>query len=667
MKAVPPEEREAVLRSLFEAYPDAVLLVDADGRIAMANDLATQMLGYPPSELVGLSVDALVPDAVRPRHAQYRATYAHDPRARPMGTQLDLVARRRDGSELLVEISLSPLQPQGLPYVMATMRDIGNYPRVRQALERARHAECIAQLGRLAVNASDPERVLLDAPAAIAVALDVDEAILYVLEHDGRHFRVAGRSGAALDASAQERVPNDASSAPGWLAAQGAAVVTGNPPLATAGANALGVPMADRGRIVGALVLRARDAHRFGADAMRFVESLVSLLATVLQRAASEEALRHSQRIEAVGQLTGGIAHDFNNLLTVIQGNLQVLSDIPGLEGNDDLQSMVDAAMRAARRGADLTAKLLAFSRRQVLQPRAIEVSRVLPALADLLRRTLDARIRIAVQIDPDCPACLADPAQLESALLNVAINARDAMPEGGTLTFRARRCAAAPLAERLPWNGAGVELSVADTGVGMSEAVMARAFEPFFTTKEAGRGTGLGLATVYGFAHQSQGAVMLASQPGEGTTVTLFLPAPTRTGTEPSAAEALRVTSAVPRGLSVLLVEDEPEVLRVLQAFLSGWGCRVTACAQAETALAELAPASAAFDLLLSDVVLGPGLRGTELAQRARALRPDLPVLLMSGYAYAAGDAPALPLLRKPFTREQLAQSIRQALVIAG
>ncbi|MDH4288934.1 MAG: ATP-binding protein, partial [Aquincola sp.] len=475
--------------------------------------------------------------------------------------------------------------------------------------------------------------------------------------------RVAGCSGPALSTGVGERVPNDATSAPGWLAAQGAAVVTGNPPLATAGSSALGVPMADRGRIAGALVLRASDGHRFGADAMRFVESLVSLLATVLQRAASEEALRHSQRIEAVGQLTGGIAHDFNNLLTVIQGNLQVLGDLPALETNDDVRAMIDAAMRATRRGGDLTAKLLAFSRRQLLQPRAIEPTRLLPPLADLLRRTLDARIRIAVQIDADCPPCLADPAQLESALLNIAINARDAMPEGGTLTFTARRCDAAPVAEVLPWSGAGVELAVADTGLGMSEAVLARAFEPFFTTKEAGRGTGLGLATVYGFAHQSHGAVTLASQPGAGTTVTLYLPSPPQVADKPVRGDAAPAASLVPKGLSVLVVEDEPEVLRVLQAFLAGWGCRVTACTQAESALAELAPASAAFDLLLSDVVLGPGLRGTELAQRARIQRPGLPVLLMSGYAYAEGDALALPVLRKPFTREQLANAVRDVL----
>jgi CheY-like chemotaxis protein len=357
--------------------------------------------------------------------------------------------------------------------------------------------------------------------------------------------------------------------------------------------------------------------------------------------------------------LTGGIAHDFNNLLTVIQGNLQVLDDWPSVAADEGARELVDAAARAARRGGELTAKLLAFSRRQVLQPRALELQHFVAPLADLLRRTLDARVRIEVDVAPDTPACLADPGQLEAALVNLAINARDAMPEGGMLAFRARRCDEPPADVDAPaWRDGGVALAVTDTGSGMSEAVRARAFEPFFTTKEAGRGTGLGLATVHGFAHQSHGAVTLDSRPGEGTTVTLYLPAVVA----PAPAvvvDAPRAPHGVPRGLRVLLVEDEPEVARTVRAFLERWGGEVTGCADAESALAALGR-EAPFDLLLSDVALGSGLRGDQLAERARALRPALPVLLMSGYAHEA-SVQALPLLRKPFTREQLADAIRR------
>jgi CheY-like chemotaxis protein len=321
----------------------------------------------------------------------------------------------------------------------------------------------------------------------------------------------------------------------------------------------------------------------------------------------------------------------------------------------------VAAAGRATRRGAELTAKLLAFSRRQILQPRAVELQRFLPPLADLLRRTLDARIRIQLDIASDTPPCLADVAQLESALVNLAINARDAMPEGGMLAFGARACAEPPEGVAAQaWRCGGVALVVSDTGSGMSEAVLARAFEPFFTTKESGRGTGLGLATVHGFAHQSRGAVTLTSRLGEGTTVTLYLPSPGDSGV--AAAPPAPESAVVPSGLVVLLVEDEPEVLRVVQVFLEGWGCEVVAARDALSAQAALASATA-FDLLLTDVILGPGARGTELIERARTLQPGLPVLLMSGYAGDAGAPEGVPLLRKPFTREQLAAAVVAAI----
>ena len=260
--------------------------------------------------------------------------------------------------------------------------------------------------------------------------------------------------------------------------------------------------------------MRSREQRDFGDDEVRFLESLGNLLASSLQRVQSEEDLSHAERLESVGQLTGGIAHDFNNLLTVIQGNLQVLEELPALAGDAHGEQLVGAAMRAARRGAELTAKLLAFSRRQVLQPSALDVGALLHSLADMLRRTLDQRIAIDVEIGSPCPAVLADPGQLEAALLNIAINARDAMPNGGSLRFRAEAFAGLPAgmedsADASDPAGLGfVAISIADNGIGMSEDVKERAFEPFFTTKAPGRGTGLGLSTVYGFVKQSRGAL---------------------------------------------------------------------------------------------------------------------------------------------------------------
>jgi PAS domain S-box-containing protein len=671
-----------LFRSLFTAYPDALLVVDAQGTIVMANPAAEKLLGYGLDELQGLSVEQLVPDSIRPRHSAYRDAYAHAPRPRPMGTQMDLVARRADGSEVMVEIALSPLQPQGLPYVVAAIRGIGDYPRVKEALKRARYAECVAQMGRLAVDARDPEGLLREVPVAAAEALQTEVGVLFLLEPDGQAFRVAGGKGLLPGEHLGDRVPNRPDTPPGFVLAQARPVVVADyrdetrfaPPPAYIErglVSGLGVPLIERGRIVGALTVRSTQPQRFGGDEMRFLDSLASLVTTSLLRSQSDEALRHAQKMESVGQLTGGIAHDFNNLLTVIQGNLQVLECLPGIEGNDGAQQMIAAAARASRRGAELTSKLLAFSRRQVLQPSSVDLSVMLNSLADMLRRTLDQRIRIEVDIEPGCPPCLADPGQLESALLNIAINARDAMPEGGLLRFTAHRCRALPASLQAPTPGGWppssedyVAIGISDTGTGMPDAVKERAFEPFFTTKEAGRGTGLGLATVYGFATQSHGTVTIDSTLGVGTTLTLFIPRPRQMHAGHTARG--NVTAEVPRGLRVLLVEDEPEVLRIVQAFLTGWGCEVQPCANAEQALAMLRPTRAEdLDLLITDVVLGPGLRGTELAAQVRALRADLPVLLMSGYssdllaAEHALGASGPELLRKPFLREELAGAI--------
>lgn len=670
-------EERTVFRSLFLAYPDSLLLADQQGGIVLANPSAAALLGYTVEELTGLNVDALVPDSIRPRHAAYREAYGRAPRPRPMGTQMELVAKRKDGSEVMVEIALSPLQQHGLPFVVAAIRDIGAYPRVKQALQRARYSEHLAQLGRIAVDARDPQVLLEQVPAIAAQALQVEVAMVFLLESNRLEFRVASGVGVVAEERVGAHLPNRPDTPPGFVVAQGRPVVVDDyatetrfrvpPSYVAAGlVSGMAVPLSDRGRTVGTLTVRSRSAQRFGDDETRFLESVSSLLATSLQRAQSEEALHHAQRLESVGQLTGGIAHDFNNLLTVIQGNLQVLEDLPALAQDTYAQQLVGAAMRASRRGAELTGKLLAFSRRQVLQPTQVDPKAMLDSLADMLRRTLDQRIRIEVEADT-CPPVLADPGQLESALLNIAINARDAMPDGGMLRFRCASCASLPATVRRELDDPSaadenfVAIAISDTGSGMPEDVKERAFEPFFTTKEAGRGTGLGLSTVYGFVKQSKGAVAIDSAPGAGTTVTLYIPRPWDEDDDMGANEP--AAGAVRPGLKVLMVEDDTEVRAVVRNFLTTLGCLVTTAANAEQALVVLGRKDR-FDLLLSDIALGPGMRGTELAAEAQKRFPEMAVLLMSGYSAELLDAdrdspPGWELLRKPYTREELARAI--------
>ena len=656
-------DTEPIHRALFAAYPDALLLVDHGGSIVLANPAASELLGYTADELIGLSVDVLVPDAVRARHGEYRAAYGRSPRARPMGAQMELVARRRDGSTVMVEIALSPLAGTEPPLVVAAIRGIETYPRVKQALHRARYSECVAEVGRLAVDSRDPQPLLRHVPAAAARTLDVDGAVLYRLEPNGLELRVAAIAGVVDVEREGALLPNRRDTLHGYALAHDRPTVVADWTRETRFAmpaaygaqgitSSIAVPMSDRGHAMGLLAVHARKPQLSGDDEIHFLQSLCNVLTSSLQRAESEEALAHSQRLESVGQLTGGIAHDFNNLLTIIQGNLQVLHERPELQGN--AQELVTSATRAAKRAGELTGKLLAFSRRQLLQPARVDVAAMLQSLADMLKRTLDQRVRIDVDAAPDCPPVLADPGQLESALLNIAINARDAMPEGGGLSFSARAA-----------DGGEVAIAVNDTGSGMSDEVRERAFEPFFTTKAKGRGTGLGLSTVYGFVKQSKGTVELDSTPGRGTTVTMRLPRWHDTEA-PTTVHDAAAGAPLPRHLKVLLVEDEPEVRKVIGTFLTDLGVVYTDVVDGEQALAWL-EADGDVDLLLSDVALGPGMRGTDLARSARQRDPDLAVLLMSGFAPELIDADAEPLpwelLPKPCTREDLAAALARAL----
>ena len=387
------------------------------------------------------------------------------------------------------------------------------------------------------------------------------------------------------------------------------------------------------------------------ARAAALVQSNAELKVQIGERAKAEDQLRQAHKLQALGQLTGGIAHDFNNLLTVIQGSADMLRR-PGLADAKRIR-FAEAIVQASSRAAALTGQLLAFARRQPLQPEVIDVNDLISGMIDLLDRTLGERIAVHTRLTERSCAVEADRAQLESALLNIAVNARDAMPDGGDLTIET-----AP--HRDPRTGPMIAIAVTDSGVGMDEETLGRAIEPFFTTKTTGKGTGLGLSQVYGFATQSGGDVRIASTPGGGTTVTLFLPC-SGAATQEQGEEETKPLTAVRTG-NILLVEDNEEVGEFAEALLTELGHRVTWAQSGRQAL-ELARRDR-FDAVFSDVVM-PGMSGLELADELARLRPELPVILTTGYSdeIAAGGTGGRPVILKPYGLDVLAAALDQAL----
>jgi signal transduction histidine kinase/DNA-binding response OmpR family regulator len=424
----------------------------------------------------------------------------------------------------------------------------------------------------------------------------------------------------------------------------------------------------DNARLFQAAEYELEQRRRAEAALQALNTSLEERVATeVAERAKAEEALRQAQKMEAVGQLTGGVAHDFNNLLTVIIGGLDTIKRSPAADSSR-IHRSADMALQAADRAASLTGRLLAFSRRQPLEPRPVELNVLVRNMTELLHRTLGEQIELEGVLSPRLWPVEVDDNQLESAILNLAVNARDAMPEGGKLTIETANTAldesyAATDAEVIP--GQYVVIAVSDTGMGMSPDTLARVFEPFFTTKEVGRGTGLGLSMVYGFVKQSGGHVTIYSEEGQGTTVRLYFPrfhGDSAVGREAEHAPP-------PHGAAdevILVVEDNDEVRRYSVMVLTELGYNVIEARDADAGLAVLS-GEQRVDLLFTDVVL-PGKSGRVLADAALALRPDLRVLFTTGYSRNAivhhGRLdPGVQLITKPFTFEQLAARVRDLL----
>ena len=477
---------------------------------------------------------------------------------------------------------------------------------------------------------------------------------------------LVGQSRAALVESANHRLLQDLV----ILTSVSLVLIAGVWLLVAVGLRRHVVRITDQLASLGASDFNARISGPLPGGELGGLMTLLNVTAASLQQQQAaisqlNTRLSQAQKMEALGQLTGGMAHDFNNLLTVILGSSEVLRE--RLAARPDLLSLAETTSRAAERGAELVRSLLAFARRQPLETRPTDVSAELHRMEALLQRTLGDRITLHLNLAWEVPLALVDPAQLEAALLNLALNARDAMPNGGALTIEVG--ISKLQLDQIDWHDDAASddyicISLTDTGIGMSAQVMRRVFEPFFTTKEFGQGSGLGLSMVYGFARQSAGQVKIHSEQGEGTTVKLYLPP---AGTAAALADGRRGQGATVGGREcVLAVEDDEMVRAHVIAELTSLGYQVLSAEDAPTALAILRGPEK-IDLLFTDVVMPGGMSGPNLAEAARALRPGIRVLYTSGYTDNAevhgGLDPGIPILSKPYRRQKMAETLRLAL----
>ncbi len=628
----------AELSSLASVLDAGVVIIhDVDGRILFWTSGCERLYGYTRLEAVGRRVH----DLLETRYPGPRAEIVESLSARG-AWQGELEHRAKDGSILTIaSLWVTRKSADGATIaVLQSNHDITGLKRVQTELEaREAHLSSILATVPEAMIVSDEHGVItsFSAGASTLFGYSPEEAIgrnikllmpdPYRSEHDGYmdNYQRTGEARIIGYGRLVQAATKDGKILPVELA--------------------VGEARADGRRIFTA-----------------FIRDLSS-------RQKMEQELRQSQKMEAVGQLTGGVAHDFNNILTAIIANLELLT--PAL-ADPDQRELAAEAQGAAQDGAKLAAQLLAFARRQPLNPQPTDVGRHVSGFSELLRRTLGESIELKISVPSDTHLSVVDSAQLQNAVLNLAINARDAMPRGGQLAIDIAQVRLdADYAQMYPEvrTGRYVLITVTDTGTGMSEDVRQKAFEPFFTTKPVGAGTGLGLSMVYGFVKQTGGHIQLYSEPGSGTSVRIYLPH----------AEAAHFESAhphdghgheLPKGSeTILLVEDDPRLRRVLSRRLRSLGYMVVEADNGATAIAELARRPDVA-LLFTDMVMPGGMTGLELAQAALAMKPDVKVLFTSGYAEPAIARLGLSAghwLKKPYTADDLAQKVRQILSEEG
>ena len=636
---------------LLESIPDAIVGVDQSGTIVQINAQTEALFGYKREELIGKKVEILIPERHHARHSGHRADFSENPRVRQMGPGLNLHGRRKDGSEFAVEISLSPVSTEDGVLVLSAIRDVSERKRIEEELGRAN-----AELNERT------NRQLWEYRARLASIIDSSEDAIIGKDLNG--IVTSWNRGAehVYGYSADEMVGNSITKIspadrpdeiPGILRKirRGETVSHFESVRVTKDGRHLNIsltvsPIHDaQGTIVGASAIgRDITAHK-----------------------RAEDQLRQAQKMEAIGRLAGGVAHDFNNILGIITACIELLES--RIDSKAASQQYIDNIRKAAERGATLTRQLLAFSRQQVVQTTVLDLNARLRETSKLLRPLMGDDVEVIISGRSSAAVVEGDPVQLDQVILNLAVNARDAMPKGGKLILETSTIEMdeTMAAQHAPLTaGKYVQLTVSDTGTGMDSATAARIFEPFFTTKEVGKGTGLGLAMVYGIVRQSNGHILVYSEPGRGTTFKIYMPsAEDKIGLPtPGKSEALprRRTDT-----TILLVEDDETMRMLTKQLLVDHGYNVIEASDGASALDTGVSEDKHIDVLLTDVVMR-GISGPELVRQLASSRPKTKVIFMSGYTgellsehdvFQAGTR----FLEKPFSRASLLKMVDAAL----
>lgn len=683
-------------RSIFDNATMGIYRSTVDGKIVKANDALAEMLGYSIEELLecDLGRDVYFYPGERANLIAERS------RSGGAADGLEILWKKKDSTPVWVHLNVKAVADEdgNTVYFDTCIHDVTKRVHAEESLLEANEralkdyeqlVERIAALGQTLGNARDLTAIFRALRDFAVVSVPCDGLVISLYDQDKETRRAA-----YCWTEDQEFNPKDVSDIPVRDGITGRAIKSGNvlidndfhhalqamPTVVAVGdqandqtpRSALSAPMTVMGRTVGCVEVQAQQAGSYQqehATAMRMAASLaataVENVSLIEREQAKEEQLRQSQKMEAVGKLAGGIAHDFNNLLTAITGYSELtLRELPT---DSPFYSKVTEIKKAGERAATLTRQLLAFSRKQILQPKVLDLNAVIPEMEKMLRRLIGEDIVLETVLDGSLGQVKADPGQMEQILLNLCVNARDAMPEGGRLTIQTTNVSLKQAYRNQQVSiraGNYVMLSVSDNGCGMSAETQAQIFEPFFTTKELGKGTGLGLSTVYGIVKQSDGTIWVYSEVDKGTTFKIYLPRVD----EVRAAEASADSHIVPRGHETILVVEDEEIVRTLSTeILKSHGYRVLAAGNGEEGLRVCKEFYGAIDLLITDVVM-PHMSGRELAEQVATIRPGTRVLYMSGFT---DDAivrhgvldDGVFFIQKPFSPDALAIKARSVL----